>query len=790
MSVQPLDDRVLPAVTATFFAATGVLTVTGDDQDNSLAVSRDAAGTLVVNGDGVIVPVQGGPATAANTTLIRIFGMGGNDELIWSRSANLPPAIIDGGTGDDFITSGSGNDTLIGGPGNDTFRLDTDAALGSDTIDESGGGIDTLDFSSTTTRTVSINLGNPAAQVINAGLTLTLSAGNTIENVIGGALGDTLTGNGLNNVIQGSGGNDLVTGSAGNDTFQWNPGDGNDIVDGITGDGLSGSDRLVVNGSDDAEKFNISAVGNGARVTRDVDNVILDLVGVESVDVNAMGGADTITVGDLSATAVTAVNLDVGPAGDGAADAVIVNGTAGNDQIDVSIAGLRVIGLHAPVSLTNLAASDSLTINGGGGDDDINAASIPAGTFKLTENGEAGNDTLTGSRGNDTLIGGDGDDFFLGFRGNDTAFMDDGNDTFEWDQGDGSDTVEGQGGRDTLLFNGSNDAENFDFSANSNHVRFLRTVANAANVTMDLSGVEELDLNARSGADAIVVNDLSATDLTVLNIDLDSAAGNGTGDGATDSVIVNGTAGDDAVQIAAFGTRIAIGGLFPFVNIAGSDGTNDHLTVNTLGGNDVVDAANLPANLIGLTVNLGDGQAAPRVASVVANGGAAQRSRVTDLTVIFSSQVSLATTPGAAFTLTRNSDGVAVNFTATVTVVNGVTVVTLSNFGGSATQFGSLADGSYTLTTLANQVSTGGVALDGNGDGIGGDNNTQGIFRLLGDINGDRRVDVADFGALSSSFGSHFGQSVFIAAFDFNNDGVIDIADFGQFSIRFFTMLP
>jgi hypothetical protein len=42
---------------------------------------------------------------------------------------------------------------------------------------------------------VDVNLGLAGAQVVNAGLTLTLSAGNTIENVTGGALGDTLTGN-------------------------------------------------------------------------------------------------------------------------------------------------------------------------------------------------------------------------------------------------------------------------------------------------------------------------------------------------------------------------------------------------------------------------------------------------------------------------------------------------------------------------------------------------------------------------------------------------------------------
>ena len=84
------------------------------------------------------------------------------------------------------IEGGGGNDTLTGGAGNDTYRFDTDIALGSDTINESGGGVDTLDFSATTTRAVAVNLGNAAAQVVNAGLTLTLSAGNTIENVIGG----------------------------------------------------------------------------------------------------------------------------------------------------------------------------------------------------------------------------------------------------------------------------------------------------------------------------------------------------------------------------------------------------------------------------------------------------------------------------------------------------------------------------------------------------------------------------------------------------------------------------
>src|SRR6185369_2937252 len=199
-TLEPLDPRVLMAVTASLSAAHGVLTITGDSQDNSIAVSFNAAGSIVVNSEAGIVPVQGGTPTAANTRLIDIFGMGGNDNLVWARSPNLPGAQIDGGTGNDTITSGTSNDLLIGGAGDDTYRFDTDNPLGSDTIDESGGGIDTLDFSATTTRAVNIDLSNSPAQVVfsattpravitdlgnpqvvNANLTLTLSSGNTIE---------------------------------------------------------------------------------------------------------------------------------------------------------------------------------------------------------------------------------------------------------------------------------------------------------------------------------------------------------------------------------------------------------------------------------------------------------------------------------------------------------------------------------------------------------------------------------------------------------------------------------
>jgi hypothetical protein len=673
--VEALTERVMPAVTATFSAAGAILRVVGDALDNNVVVSRDAAGTILVNnGD---VPIQGGPATVTNTHMIMINGVGGNDSLSLSEANGpMPDASIFGGDGNDVIVSGSGIDFIEGGPGNDTAFL-----------------------------------------------------------------------------------------GAGDDTFAWLPGDGSDVVE-----GQGGRDVLTFIGSDLAEKFDISDSGNGlpfhrVRFTRDIGGITMDLNGVEDIDLTTLGGADTVTVNDQSATDIFDVNLDLSGSsgtGDGQVDAVIINGTAGNDFGQIASFGTFIganVSFFPFVNITGSeGANDTLTVNAFGGNDGLDATSLAAGLIKLTVTGGAGNDILIGSQGGDTFV---------------------------WNPGDGSDTIDGQASLDKLNFNGSDAAENFVISRNDGHVRLT---SDLGNVAMDLNAVEGIELNARGEADTIVINDLTGTGLIIVEVDLGGPAGGG--DGQADSVILNGTNGGDAIRLGAAGNTVLVDGLSPAVNITGSDGLSDQLTVNALGGNDTVDIAGLPAGLIGLTVNLGDGQAAPRVTSLAVNGGAAQRSRVTDLSVIFSAQVSFATTPGAAVTLRRNSDGAVVTFTANASVVDGVTVVSLSGFGGAATQFGSLADGDYTLTTLANQVSANGVALDGNRDGIGGDNSIQGVFRFFGDVNGDRRVDIADFGVLSTSFGLHSGQAGFLAAFDFNNDGVIDIADFGQFSIRLFTVLP
>lgn len=149
----------------------------------------------------------GNDTLTGRTGLGTVFiGNDGNDSLT-------------GSWGDDYFYGSAGNDTLAGWGGSDTYDFDTDNALGTEAIFENGAGIDKLDFSKTASRQVSVNLGSTLPQVINAGLTLTLSSGNLIENVIGGAMQDTLNGNELANRIDGAGQDDLLTSGGNSDTF-------------------------------------------------------------------------------------------------------------------------------------------------------------------------------------------------------------------------------------------------------------------------------------------------------------------------------------------------------------------------------------------------------------------------------------------------------------------------------------------------------------------------------------------------------------------------------------------
>lgn len=433
------------------------------------------------------------------------------------------------------------------------------------------------------------------ATTLPAGVTrLTIDTGAGNDTVLGSQGADIVLGGDGNDFVLGDNGNDTAFLGAGDDRFQWNPGDGNDIVE-----GQDGTDTMLFFGANVAENIDILANGGRALFLRNVASVTMDLDDVETVDFRALGGADNIVVGDLSGTDVTQVSLDLrgsGGGGDGAADTITVNATQGDDVFGVEgdAGGVSVFGLPAAVDiLFPEAANDRLVLNGQGGDDVIDATGLEAGAIQLTMNGGLGADIFLGSEGGDLINGGDGDD---------VALMGAGDDTFVWNPGDDNDVLEGQAGTDTMLFNGANVSETIDISANGGRVLFFR---NIANVVMDLNDTESIDFNALGGADTIVVNDLSGTDVSEININL--AAAGGGGDGQADTIVINATNGDDVILVTDDGGGVTVQGLAATIRITGFEAANDRIVINGLAGDDVIEASGLGAGSIQLTADGGAG---------------------------------------------------------------------------------------------------------------------------------------------------------------------------------------
>ena len=309
------------AIKANFTAGTGLLSVTGDNGNDSITVNRDPAdpaGQILINNGAI--SVQGGQPTLTNTTEIDVFGGAGNDTISLDNVAPpagqaLPPAHLFGGSGNDTLTGGAGADQLFGDDGNDTLN-------GSDGNDTLNGGI-----------------------------------GNDTLN--GGDGNDSLDGGAGNDKVVGGHGTDTALLGAGNDTFVWDNGDGSDGVD-----GQAGFDTLVFNGNNiqgSTEDITISA-NELTRIKQ--GNIDMKLNSVERIELNALGGKDNITINDedLIGTDVKEVAIDLGA--DAEVDTVSITGTGimvttDNDGV------ITVSGLASTVTISNFhEGEDHLLING------------------------------------------------------------------------------------------------------------------------------------------------------------------------------------------------------------------------------------------------------------------------------------------------------------------------------------------------------------------------------------------------------------------------------------------
>ncbi|OYP38161.1 hypothetical protein CGZ80_02725 [Rhodopirellula sp. MGV] len=187
------------------------------------------------------------------------------------------------------------------------------------------------------------------------------------------------------------------------------------------------------------------------------------------------------------------------------------------------------------------------------------------------------------------------------------------------------------------------------------------------------------------------------------------------------------------------------------------------------------------ARVSGDTVDIGafeSDNSGPQVESISINGGQAQRSSVREITVTFNEVIDLKPTD---FVIEKLGSRVPIIPTLSTTIVSGKTVATLT-FEGEEFVGGSLADGRYELVITDAIKDRSGNRFDGDNDGTPGGARFEEFFRLYGDINGDRTVNIIDFLFFRRAFND---PSAFDDAFDANGDSVINILDFFQFRGRF-----
>src|SRR5262245_11732708 len=276
-SFEALAERIAPAVTATFSPTAHALSVFGDSLDNTIVVSRDAAGSILVNGGAVTI--AGGTPTVVNTSIIQVFGQAGNDQIsLDETNGALPAANLFGGAGNDTLTGGSGNDLIFGQAGDDVLlgKGGDDQLFGGDgnatrtagkgndqvfgqagddlmiwnpgdgsALNEGGDGIDTVEviggnvsenftaaangsrvrFDRISPAPFFLDIGTSENLVVNMnGGDDTFTAGNGLAPLIsitvdGGAGNDTITGGDGADILRGGAGDDLLQGGAGNDTL-------------------------------------------------------------------------------------------------------------------------------------------------------------------------------------------------------------------------------------------------------------------------------------------------------------------------------------------------------------------------------------------------------------------------------------------------------------------------------------------------------------------------------------------------------------------------------------------
>ena len=211
----------------------------------------------------------------------------------------------------------------------------------------------------------------------------------------------TITGTTSDDILQGTTGIDNISTLAGADVVSALASD--DVIT-LASDGVYGNGYVAMNVS------NNSSVGTNEAIGLNGFNSFSDVIdgGADVDTLNLTNGNDAFFIDDVysahhSSLALTSTTQGI----DSIAritNLEVINAGEGNDIVDLTS--------------TNFVLAEAVVING-----------------------EAGNDVLWGSNGNDTINGGDGDDVLFGGTGSDTLTGGAGSDNFQFTATAGSDVI-------------------------------------------------------------------------------------------------------------------------------------------------------------------------------------------------------------------------------------------------------------------------------------------------------------------------------------------------------------
>lgn len=386
--------------------------------------------------------------------------------------------------GNDLISGRLGADTLFGGDGNDTLYAMTANDLEGDTSDNTlhgNIGNDTLHGSA----------GNDTLHGNNGADTLYGRMGN--DTLFGGFGNDKLKGQNGNDTLYGDDGNDTLFGGSGADSLYGDA--GSDTLSGDKGldylSGGAGDDTLIINYGDinqGAETFDGGAdsdtlllQGGATDLTQDMS--ANTLLGLEKIEFGA-GDVDLdrtlkFRVGQLDSLGISGLTIKGLDLAGNTETLTLVMDTATADLSALTFTNwgnqnelVRIEGDADDETITGTARKDLITgqegddtLSGGNGDDTLkgqNGADVLNGqSGDDTLYGGSGADILNGNGNNDTLYGGVGQDELYGGNGDDTLVLEYGDDEY------GAEIFDGGAGTDKLLLTGGNIVANNFFSGDA-----------------------------------------------------------------------------------------------------------------------------------------------------------------------------------------------------------------------------------------------------------------------------------------------------------------------------------